>query len=141
MGKRDRRFLKFTQTITKFLALESTNLALSYLFGEEILWKEGWNEVLREPEFEKTGYTAKFTAMIDQFEKEIESFVTGLSLETQVYIGKENLISKSQDFSIIVSKFISPNCQGIFAILGPKRMSYHKNISLMNSLVKSLENC
>jgi len=132
--------LKFTQVVTKILADNSSNLGLSYLFGEEILWREGWEDILEEPEFREADFASRFAKMLNCFEENIEKIATDPSLETKVYIGKENPVFKNKDFSIIVSKFSSPdlNCEGIFAILGPKRMHYNKNISIINLLTQSL---
>lgn len=125
---------KFAQVITKFLASESSNLALGYLLNEKILWKEGWKEILQEPEFIEAGQAARFAQMLDEFEKNVEDFAFSLPMEIQVFIGKENPVSRVKDFSIITSKLIFPDYQGVFAILGPKRMSYSKNIYLLQTL-------
>ena len=132
--------LKFIQAVTKNLASASSGLALGYLLGEKILWKEGWKEIFQEPEFTEAEFITKFIQMLEEFEKNIEDFIFEFPAETQVYIGKENPISKAKDFSIIASKFVFPDQGGIFAILGPKRMSYPKNIYLINSVVKLLKN-
>ena len=132
--------LKFIQAVTKNLASASSGLALGYLLGEKILWKEGWKEIFQEPEFTEAEFITKFIQMLEEFEKNIEDFILEFPVETRVYIGKENPISKAKDFSIIASKFVFPDQGGIFAILGPKRMSYPKNIYLINSVVKLLKN-
>ena len=131
--------LKFTKTITDFLASESSNLALGYLSSEKVLWKEGWRGVFEEPEFAQAGFASGFLQIIDDFEKNIEDLLSGFPTEIQIYIGQENPISKNKDFSIIASKFVLPDYEEIFAIVGPKRMSYQKNISLFNSLVHLLK--
>lgn len=120
------------QKITKFLAKESSNLALGYLPDFKILWKDGWSQIFHEPEFSETGFVGRFAEILDDFEENIEE---ALSSETclpagkvKVYIGKDNPFSKIQDFSIITT--------GVFTILGPKRMDYNKNIELLKSTKK-----
>ena len=130
--------IKFLQSITKNLASFSSNLALGYLFDENIFWKEGWEEVLQEPEFKETNIIANFADVIKHFEEEIE----GLKINSgiKVFIGKENPFSKAKEFSIIISGCHFPNeKKGALAILGPKRMAYDKNINSLNSLTKLLE--
>jgi len=130
--------IKFLQSITKNLASFSSNLALGYLFDENIFWKEGWEEVLQEPEFKEINIIANFADVIRHFEEEIE----GLEINSgiKVFIGKENPFSKVKDFSIIISKCHFPNDEkGVLAIAGPKRMAYDKNINSLNSLTKLLE--
>ena len=130
--------IKFVQSLTKNLAELSSNLALSYLSDERILWKEGWEEVLREPEFREEKFVFNFTQLLKNFEEGIKDlkFNSGI----KIYIGKESPFPKIRDFSIICSRCHFPNKEeGIISIVGPKRMAYEKNISLINSLTKLLE--
>ncbi|MBZ9578653.1 hypothetical protein KJA14_02275 [Patescibacteria group bacterium] len=133
--------LKFFQEITKILASTSSNLALFYLFDEKIFWKEGWKETLAEPEFENTDIVSEFTEMVDNLEENIKDFCRGDFGEIKISIGRENpRFLKTKKFSIISSTCYFPKKRkGMIAILGPKRMEYPKNISLINSLVKILE--
>lgn len=124
---------EFIKKATRFLAEESSELALGYSAGQKIIWKEGWQDIFDEPEFSEPGLAASFAKMLEDFEDNIEEV---FSSETKVYIGKENPVSKSKDFSIMTSGFKG----GFFAILGPKRMAYEKNIDLLNNLTKLLEN-
>lgn len=127
------------QTMIKSLALASDNLALGYLPEEKILLKEGWKEILQEPEFLEQGYAARFAKMIDDFEENIEDLFSEAEEEPKVFIGKENRIPKASDFSVVVSKFSGPHQKGVFAIVGPKRMEYPRNINLINAAIKLLE--
>ena len=130
--------VRFLQSLTKNLASFSSNLALGYLFDEDLFWKEGWEDVLGEPEFKETKVITDFADVIRHFEKEIEDIKINSGIK--VYIGKENPFSKVKDFSIIISKCHFPNDEkGVLAIAGPKRMAYDKNINSLNSLTKLLE--
>lgn len=130
--------IKLIQYLTKKIATLSSNLALAYLFDEKILWKEGWEEILQEPEFKEEKFVSRFAELLKNFKEEIEELK--INSEIKIYIGKENPFSKAKDFSIIISqcRFLR-NQKGILAILGPKRMTYGKNISSLNSLIKLLE--
>jgi len=130
--------VRFLQSLTKNLASFSSNLALGYLFDEDLFWKEGWEDVLGEPEFKETKVITDFADVIRHFEKEIEDIKINSGIK--VYIGKENPFSKVKDFSIIISKCHFPNDEkGVLAIAGPKRMAYDKNINSLNYLTKLLE--
>ncbi len=126
--------LDFIKEATRFLAEESSDLALGYSVNQKIIWKEGWQDIFKEPEFSEPGFAASFAKMIDDFEENIkEMFFPETCLPAgmvKIYIGKENPVSKVKDFSIITSGFEG----GLFAILGPKRMSYDKNIELFKKL-------
>jgi len=132
---------KLINLATKVLADNSSNLGLSYLLEEEVLLKDGWEEIFEEPEFKDAEFTSNFAKTIDCFEKNIERVTSELSSEPRVYIGKESSLLKTEDFSLITSMFTFPRfkCEGFFAIIGPKRMNYDKNISIINSLSQLLK--
>ncbi|MFH1841167.1 MAG: hypothetical protein ABH800_00070 [Candidatus Nealsonbacteria bacterium] len=130
--------LKIIQSVTRFLASESSNLALGYLFEERILWKEGWEEILQEPEFKESEFVSGFTNLLREFEEKVEDFKEEEGIK--IYIGRENPFRKSRDFSAIITRCFLPNKEeGVFAILGPTRMNYEKNIGSLNYLIKFLE--
>jgi len=129
---------KFLQDLTKKIAELTSNLALTYFPEEDIFFKEGWDEIFKEPEFEDTNLASKFAEMVENMEKEIEEFENFDF--PQIFIGKENQLPEAQEFSTIISKIHLPKKkEGVVAILGPKRMDYNKNISLINSLTKLME--
>jgi transcriptional regulator of heat shock response len=130
---------KFIQSLTRHIAEETRALTLSYLEKENLFWTEGWEEVLREPEFEERDFLINFTNFLKTFENHIGELKDNSNIN--VYIGKENPLPKAKDFAVISSRYRLPNGEeGVISILGPKRMEYDKNISLINSLVKLLDN-
>jgi transcriptional regulator of heat shock response len=74
---------------------------------------------------------------LEEFEREIEELK--LNSEIKIYIGKENPFKKGKDFALIISKCKVLKTDGIFALCGPKRMDYNRNIGLMNSLKRYFE--
>jgi len=131
--------IKFLQSLTKNLASISSNLAIGYLFKEKILLKEGWEEILKEPEFQEKKLISNFTNLLKVFEEEIENLKINSGIK--IFIGKENPFFKVRDFSIILSKCHFPETdEGVLALLGPKRMTYEKNISSLSSIIKLVEN-
>ena len=123
--------------LTKNLSLLSSNLAIGYLTDEKILWKEGWEEILAEPEFKEGQLISSFTRFLKNFEEEIGKLK--INSGVKIYIGKETPFSKAKDFSIICARCHFPKEEGIVSLLGPTRMAYDKNIGLINSLLKTLE--
>lgn len=131
--------VRFMQELTDKMASMSKLLVLGYLKKADILWKEGWEEILQEPEFLEKEYIQNFTKLSANFEKRIEGFKINSGI--RVYIGKENPFSKTKEFSTIISQLPFPDGEkGIISFLGPKRMDYEKNINLINSLKKILSN-
>jgi len=141
--------LQWSTRLTKFLAEESSNFAILNLLERDLTWKEGWEEVLEEPEFEDRDFISDFAKFIENFQGEIKDlkinpvrnqrFLNGVNSEIKIYIGRETPFPKAKNFSIISSKCCLPdNEKAILALLGPKRMDYNRNISLISSLTKLL---
>ena len=129
---------KFFQHLTQKIAELTSSLAMAFFPEEDIIFKEGWDEIFKEPEFEDSGFIARFIETVQNFEKHIDEINN--SDELQIFIGKENQLPAAKEFSTIVSKIHLPKRkEGIVAILGPKRMAYDKNVGIMNSLIKLLE--
>ena len=130
--------LRWASQLTRFLAEESSNFAILHLLERNLFWKEGWAEILREPEFEEKDLLFNFTEFLENFEKNIKNLK--INSKIKVYIGKENPFPKGKNFSIISSKCCFPDVgEGVVSLLGPKRMAYDKNIGLIESLLKILE--
>ncbi len=128
---------KFIQSLTRHVAEETRALTLSYLEKENLFWIEGWEEVLKEPEFEERDFLISFTNFLKTFENHIDELKDNSDIS--VYIGKENPLPKAKDFAVISSRYRLPNGEeGVISILGPKRMAYDKNISLITSLAEAL---
>jgi transcriptional regulator of heat shock response len=138
IGVEIRDTIRFIQSVTKHLAAFSSSLALGYSYDEEVLWKDGWEDLLRAPEFREERIIFNFTNLLRSFEEDIKGFKADSGIK--IFIGRENPFPKSEEFSTIVSRCHFPaRKEGILAILGPKRMTYEKNINSLNSLVKLLE--
>lgn len=125
--------------LTKTLAEISSGFVVAYLKDNDFFSKEGWEKVLKEPEFEKREMLFDFARFVESFEKEIESL--DLNSEIKVYIGEENPFPAGKNFSIVSAHCKLPKGKkGIISIVGPKRMWYKKNIDLVKSLINVLEN-
>ncbi len=130
----------FLRGLTRLLAHSSSSLAVSYFPQENIFLKEGFGDVFRDPEFEDIEKIRSFIEMVDDFENNIDSFLLEEKKEImQVYIGKETPFSKRKDFSVLLSPCVFSKKRGLFAIMGPRRMSYEKNMALFENIIKLLE--
>ncbi|MEK7510443.1 MAG: hypothetical protein AAB567_02725 [Patescibacteria group bacterium] len=128
-----RDYVGFLQLLSRNLASCSSDLVVAYLPRQNIVWKEGWEMVLREPEFERKEYTLHFTKFISDVAARIRNFKTEKLIH--IYIGKENPFSDMKEFSIILAEYSFLQEKGVISITGPKRMAYQTNIRLIKSLV------
>ena len=128
----------FMETISNTLASFSSTLVFTYWCGGDLLLKEGWKNIFQNPEFKEKAILEEFIETVERVEKEIKKLES--LTKTEVYIGREKSFLSSEGFSLIVSKTRFPQKEsGVFALLGPNRMPYDKNISLVNSLIKTLK--
>ena len=119
--------------ILRNLAAASGNLAFVYAEGQDFVWKEGWERLFQEPEFEEREYLSNLAQFLGDFEKRIRNFQID---RMRVYIGKENPFSRVRDFSIIiVGCLFEDDENGLVSLIGPKRMAYQKNIKLLKSVI------
>ncbi len=129
--------LIWASRLIKFLAEESSNLAILNLPENDFILREGWEEILQEPEFEEKDFILEFTSFLKNLEEDTEALKINSGIK--IFIGKENPFSEAEEFSIISSRCYFSDEEGTISLLGPKRMQYDKNINLMNSLTKLLE--
>jgi transcriptional regulator of heat shock response len=119
--------------IAKFLADNSSSFVNLHFSKEGFDLKEGLDEIFKEPESKDEDFISSFVNFMENFEKNTKNLQTG------VYIGEENKIPKSKNITLICSECKLPNQNAFITILGPKRMDYEKNIKLINTLNKVLE--
>lgn len=129
---------KFAFETVRFLARSSCSVALFSLPEKQVFLKDGWEQVLKEPEFQDHAFFSGFADFLDGFEQDCQNLK--MTEGINVFIGKENPMAKIDNFSLISSECRLPNGKkGVFSLAGPKRMLYKRNISLVDSLTKLLE--
>ena len=134
---REHKRIRFDHVMLKNLAAASGNLAFVYAQEQDLVWKEGWERLLLEPEFEEKEYLINFARFLRDVEKSVRNFQID---RMHVYIGKENPFSKVCDFSIIISECAFEDDEhGFISLIGPTRMAYQNNIRLMKSVWKSIK--
>jgi len=128
----------FAKRLTELAADLTEGLVVVRLFESDFVFKEGWEDVMKEPEFKDKDCLLNFGEFLKDFENDIEDLK--MDSGVKVFIGEENLFDKGDEFCAIVAPCQFPKKeQGIISIVGPKRMAYEKNINLINSLMKLLE--
>ncbi|MFH1451409.1 MAG: hypothetical protein ABIF89_02260 [bacterium] len=132
--------LKFVSEMVGFLAQASSGVALFRFLDNDLSFKGGWEEVIKEPEFEDRSLIFHFSDFVKNLEESIDKLDFDSDSDMKVFIGKESPFKKGEDFSTISVRFRIPKeKETIISIVGPKRMAYERNISLVNSLLKLME--
>lgn len=130
--------IRSMQELAKNVATASESLVIGYLSQEGLIWKEGWEEVLRQPEFTQKDLMDNFLDYLEYLESDIKRIRPDSDFE--LFIGHENPYPKGREFSTFSLAFEPAQDQEmIFSLIGPKRMAYDKNIALINQVMKLFE--
>jgi transcriptional regulator of heat shock response len=138
------KHMRLGRSTAKLLSAFSGNLAVSGLGDREELYDFGMKQMIDKPEFQDLDDLARLVETLDtlddKLEKVLETLKTG---ETTIFIGGENPILGIENCSMIVTPYKTNEGIAVLAIIGPKRMDYAKNKSLieyMSRLLSSNQN-
>lgn len=129
------------RTTSKLLSAMSGNFALSGIIDSEDFYKVGVQKLLSQPDFSNLDSVCKIAEVIDYLDESIDELLLELKnkSEVEIYIGKENPIDKADECSMVVSRYnLKSGEEGLLAIVGPKRMKYSRNVSLIDYMKKLL---
>lgn len=99
----------------------------------------GLTNLLKEADRENIDDLCKIAETLDYIDEQCDEIIDGLDGDqTQIYIGEENPISQTKNYSMLVSKYEVDGDEGVVALIGPKNMKYDKNKSLIDYVTKLL---
>ena len=133
--------VRLAKTTAKLLSGLSGNLAISGILDKNEFADFGMSELLDEPEFQELDEVCRLAETLDyideMFEKVSSELLEG---DTKIFIGEENPIKNISGCSMMVSPYkLKTGERGVLALIGPKRMKYAKNKSLLEYLRKMLK--
>lgn len=93
--------------------------------------------LLKEPEYENTESIKRIASKLE--DKNLEAMLNDIdgSDELKIYIGADS--NFDDDVTVIKRKYKKDGEEGTIAIIGPKRMEYERVVSLLNYMVKEIE--
>lgn len=129
---------RMTRTTAKLLAHLSGSLAITG--AKEEFYDFGMHELLENPEFKDADEFCKIVEVLEYIDENVDTILKKVKVgETKIFIGKENPIKKISNCAMIVSPYKSrTGKKELLAIIGPKRMKYAKNKSIMDYMKKIL---
>ncbi|NLC31301.1 MAG: hypothetical protein GX765_04600 [Candidatus Moranbacteria bacterium] len=132
--------MRLSRTSAKLLSGITGNLAISGILDKDEFDDFGMRDLLSEPEFQKLDDVCRLAETMDYIDEMFNKIVQEMKEgETKIFIGAENPIGKISNCSMIVSPYKLSNGQrGVLALIGPKRMKYAKNKSLIEYIKKIL---
>jgi heat-inducible transcriptional repressor len=133
--------MRLSRTSAKLLSGITGNLAISGILDKDEFFDDfGMKELLSEPEFQKLDDVCRLAETMDYIDEMFDKIVKEMKEgETKIFIGAENPMGKISNCSMIVSPYKLKNGQqGVLALIGPKRMKYAKNKSLIEYIKKMM---
>ncbi len=129
---------KLLRRTTQLLSELTGGVALASILDEGIFFDSGLRKLLEEPEFAEKEPVYEMAQIMDSIDEHIQDLAEH-NRDLEVYIGEENPLCDVQECATIVSRFRLPSGEkGIIALIGPKRMRYARNMSVLDYLSKFL---
>ncbi len=127
-------FDEFLTDILRILSNFSRYTALAFFsLGKDKFYFEGTSCILEQPEFQDTRKLQAILRTFEQPEPLVSIMKKDLDADgVKIHIGKENPYRDIQECSLVISNFkIRNRNMGALGIIGPRRMSYPKVISIV----------
>jgi len=130
---------RLTRTTAKLLSTLSGYVAISGVPCNNDFSECGLQSLLSDVDTDNMDEICALAESLDYIDERCDDLMVELSDgETKIFIGDENPISKTENYSMVVSQYEQNGEKGIVALIGPKNMSYNKNKSLINYVKKML---
>lgn len=125
---------KKIKEIAKELANQSGE-AVIVAFSKDDYFYTGLSNLFSQPEFQDLSLVQDLSQVIDHLDKTLNQIFDNIK-ETKVLLGRENPFGNR--CTVILSSLNKSKKKILIGILGPIRMNYNKNLSLINFVSKSL---
>ncbi len=131
---------RISRTAAKLLSALSGNLAVSGVLDRDEFCNFGMSELMEEPEFRELDEVCRLAEILDYIDEKFDQIIDEVKEgETKIFIGRENPVNEMSGCSMVVSPYkLKSGEKGILALIGPKRMRYAKNKSLIEYVKKIL---
>lgn len=130
---------RLTRTTAKLLATLSGYVAVSGVPQKNEFSEFGLRSLLKDVDTDELDELCCLAESLDYIDERCEELMRELADgETKIFIGAENPISKTKNYSMIVGQYERDGEKGIVALIGPKNMAYDRNKSLIDYVKKIL---
>ncbi len=97
----------------------------------------GLSHIIGEPEFADAKTMKQVASLLENIDQHANKLIKTSEVSAEAIIGGESPVPVPKDLSLVVSNVkLKDGKQGVIGIIGPKRMSYAKNLSILNYLSK-----
>jgi len=130
--------VRMARTTAKLLSALSGNVGVSGIIDREEFYEFGLRRLLEEKHDKDE--LCQLAEALDYIDEKIDVLLDGMKDgDTKIYIGDENPIHEISGYSMVVSPYKNKEGErGIVAVIGPKRMQYERNKSIVEFVKKYL---
>ncbi len=134
---------ELNKNVARVLSNLSDNIVITKVLDDSDFYKVGLAGLFEFPEFKEMHRVFEVANLFDRFEsvfnKIEEHFFGRLEDEFEILIGDENPLDYIRGETMILAKYSLPDgLRGSLTMIGPTRMNYEKNISLIKYLTQEL---
>lgn len=134
IAKLQKQYVELGRGIARLLSSESRGAAFALL--PESVGTAGLSEMIDE--HTSQAEVKEMASFMDRLEENCKALIKKDIQDVETYIGREMPMPLMKDFSLVVTKVKTPGGEGIVGVVGPKRMRYARNISLLEYISKLL---
>lgn len=142
LARFQKQYLELGRSISKFLSETSQGAAFALLpasrqGGPESVGTSGLSKIVEQNASQEE--IREIAAFLDELEEQGQALIKKDIREVETFIGREAPLPVKSDFSLVVTRVKTPDGRsGLIGIVGPKRMKYERNISLLEYVSKLL---
>ncbi len=123
------------RSISNLLSQVSGQAAFALLPNESSA--TGLSQIIGEPEFADMKTMKQVAQLLENIDQTASKLVKNNEVTAEAIIGGESPVPVPKNLSLVVSNVrFKDGKKGVIGIVGPKRMSYAKNLSILNYLSK-----
>lgn len=119
------------------LIAEISEEAVLVAFAEDDNYYTGISNLFSKPEFNDQKIIIALSTVIDHLDKVLGKLFENEIRETVILIGEQNPFWK--DCSAVLSNYEFEGAKGLIVLIGPMRMDYQQNYTLINETIKLLK--
>lgn len=133
----EKEYRHLARSASKLLADLTQTIAVSGSTESGDVQEAGLQKLLELPEAETLETIRELSRVLDGVEQRLRELATSARDEATVFIGEEIPFFPAQYTSLVVRTIVvSPQHSLVIALIGPKRMAYQRNVSLLNAVAR-----
>lgn len=110
--------------------------AVFWAFHKHNLYYTGISNLFQQPEFKQLDLIYDISAIIDRFDEIVDEIFEDMNVGENVLVGEDNPFGAF--CGTIIGKYKHEDKTGLFGMLGPMRMNYEKNLSIVNYILDKI---